>query len=110
MTRQPQRKAAMMRRAPHPADQSFLSDLLKARFPQRRIGALPPRLSSMRQSAHARCVLTAQAGEYLSHITRGKTYELGEAERPAGAHARASRVPAMAASATSVRRRLWLRA
>lgn len=36
MTRQPQRKAAMMRRAPHPADQSFLSDLRKARSPQRR--------------------------------------------------------------------------
>ena len=33
MTRQPQRKAAIMRRDPHPADLSFPSDLLKARFP-----------------------------------------------------------------------------
>jgi hypothetical protein len=34
----------------------------------------------IRQSGHARCVLAAQASEHLSHITGGKTYELGEAE------------------------------
>ena len=61
-------------------------------------------------SPETRPKLAAQASEHLVHITNWKAYEIGGAERPAGAHACGSRLPTMAASATSVRRRLRLRA
>src|SRR5438067_11253040 len=56
-------------------------------------------------------VRASGAGERAPHAHhRREAYELGGAERRAGAHACGSRLPAMAASATSVRRRLRLRA
>ena len=59
-------------------------------------------------SPEARPKLAAQASEHLAH-TNWKAYEIGGAERRAGAHACGSRLPTMRL-ATSVRRRLRLRA